>query len=299
MHSQGNRIILSGIAGDEITGGVPAFIPGLADLLVEGRLRDFSKQLPAWGLVQKQSWLQILPRALCSGVFLPARRRLGTEKDIPRWLEPRFVRARHSILLRKASREGLRKGLPSFRSNVLGFLGVRNQLGCMTRIHCRGATKNCHEKSFPYLDRDFVTFMFSIPRDQVLRPGQRRSLMRRSLIDIVPREILNRTRKGYFGRRPLVTIQSCIQQLQELFEWPIAALLGYVDGGQFRQALSAASHGLCDTIYPLTLTIKLEQWLRSLAVREMIADLQVEHEFAAAPRHGTKRDPLLRPLGAE
>src|SRR5260370_1437126 len=36
MNSQRNRIILSGIGGDEVTGGVPAVFPGLGGLVVEG-----------------------------------------------------------------------------------------------------------------------------------------------------------------------------------------------------------------------------------------------------------------------
>jgi asparagine synthase (glutamine-hydrolysing) len=295
MHSQGNRIIFSGIGGDEVTGGVPYAIAGLADLLVEGRFRDFSRQLVAWGLVQKRPCIQILPKAVLAAVVPSALRRLAAKKDIAPWLDSRFIRAQHDILLRDGARAMPRKGLPSFRSNVLTFLGVRNQLGCIARIHRQAARENCYEKSYPYLDRDFVAFMFSIPQEQVLRPGQRRSLMRRALIGIVPAEILNRTRKAYFSRRPLITLQARLPQLQAMFDRPVCGLLGHVDPVRFREALSAAGHGLCDRIYPLMLTVWLEQWERCLAVRDIIVDLKVESESAGADLQSAKQGSFLSP----
>ena len=37
------------------------------------------------------------------------------------------------------------------------------------------------EARYPYLDQNLIEFILSIPADQLLRPGERRSLMRRSL----------------------------------------------------------------------------------------------------------------------
>ena len=45
--TNGNRILLSGLAGDEILGGAPSFIPQLADLFVAGRLVALTKHLRA------------------------------------------------------------------------------------------------------------------------------------------------------------------------------------------------------------------------------------------------------------
>jgi asparagine synthase (glutamine-hydrolysing) len=65
-----------------------------------------------------------------------------------------------------------------------------------------------HEYRYPYLDRDLVDFLFRVPREQLLRPGRRRSLMRRALKDIVPVEILERRRKAFVARG---TIAGCKQ----------------------------------------------------------------------------------------
>ena len=53
------------------------------------------------------------------------------------------------------------------------------------------------EIRFPYFDRDFLEFMYAIPREQIVRVGQRRSLMKRALVGIVPDELLNRRRKTF------------------------------------------------------------------------------------------------------
>jgi asparagine synthase (glutamine-hydrolysing) len=54
--------------------------------------------------------------------------------------------------------------------------------------------------ALPYYDRDLFAFLFAIPDEQLLRPQQRRSLMRRALRGIVPDAVLFRKTK-WLGRR--------------------------------------------------------------------------------------------------
>src|SRR5579863_953295 len=56
MASQENRVVLSGIGGDELTGGVPTPIPELADHLARGRLITLAHQLRVWALVKRKPW---------------------------------------------------------------------------------------------------------------------------------------------------------------------------------------------------------------------------------------------------
>jgi len=53
----------------------------------------------------------------------------------------------------------------------------------------------------------FWNSSYAVPRDQLVRPGQRRSLMRRALNGIVPDQLLNRKRKAFVVRSPLATIR--------------------------------------------------------------------------------------------
>ena len=52
------------------------------------------------------------------------------------------------------------------------------------------------EARFPYLDRDFLEFLYAVPREQIVGVGKRRFLMKRALVSIVPDELLNRRRKA-------------------------------------------------------------------------------------------------------
>ena len=69
VESQGNRVVLSGIGGDEVTGGVPTPTPELADLLARARLGTLARQLKAWALNKRRPWFHLLFETARS--FLP------------------------------------------------------------------------------------------------------------------------------------------------------------------------------------------------------------------------------------
>jgi|SRR6266480_2909100 len=90
---------------------------------------------------------------------------------------------------------------PSFQANLNTLANLRRQ------INVNNLSKvACFEKRYPYLDRGLLEFVYSIPREQLVRPGQRRSLMRRALVGIVPKEILERRRKAFFVKKPVTRI---------------------------------------------------------------------------------------------
>src|SRR6185437_3125334 len=55
-----NRVVLSGIVGDEVTGGVPTPIPELADLLCRARFSPMAQQLKLWALHKRKPWFHML-----------------------------------------------------------------------------------------------------------------------------------------------------------------------------------------------------------------------------------------------
>ena len=69
LSSQGNRVVLSGIGGDEVMGGVPTPIPELEDLLAGARLRALAHQLKAWALEKRKPWFHLFFEAARG--FLP------------------------------------------------------------------------------------------------------------------------------------------------------------------------------------------------------------------------------------
>jgi asparagine synthetase B (glutamine-hydrolysing) len=120
-----------------------------------------------------------------------------------------------------------------------------------------------HEKRYPYLDRDLLAFLYAIPWEQLVRPGERRSLLRRALAGIVPVEVLNRRRKAYVSRTPLTAIGKAWECFAPLGTNMVAALLGIVNANLFAEVLERARQGREVPIVGLKRTLELEIWLRA------------------------------------
>ena len=69
------------------------------------------------------------------------------------------------------------------------------------------------EYRYPYLDWDLVEFLLCVPREQLVRPGRRRYMMRNALKGIVPAEVLERRRKAFITRSPLLALQSARERI--------------------------------------------------------------------------------------
>ena len=156
-------------------------------------------------------------------------------------------------------------------------------------------------RTYPYLDRDLLAFVLALPREQLLRPGQRRSLMRRALAGIVPAEILMRKRKAYLARHPLVLLEAASEQVEELLRDPLLAQQGWVDAGILMKTVRDARRGQVQYLLPLLGTLKIELWLRQLNLQRRIAtpnamsfsDGNVSREFGRDTR-GCSQLPCAR-----
>lgn len=121
-----------------------------------------------------------------------------------------------------------------------------------------------YEYRYPYLDRDLVDFLYRIPREQLVRPGQRRSLMRRALRGIVPHEILERPRKGSLIRGPLLSLQRSEQVIQSIFDGSLIGAMGLIDERCLRTILAEVAKGTSPRWWPaLIKAINMEFWLRA------------------------------------
>jgi asparagine synthase (glutamine-hydrolysing) len=248
------RVLLQGVGGDEVLGGVPAATPELADLLRAGNVRLFLRQLTAWALACKIPAFHLFADTIHQ-FFPPHRVFIGT---IP-WLRSDFARRNADVLRGYDRRFTVFGPQPSFQANLAALDSLRRQLAS------RGLSPGEKvERRYVYLDRDLLEFLYAIPREQLLRPGQRRSLMRRALVGIVPDEILKRKRKAFIARAPVVTIQQEWTYLQTLTENMICARAGIVDAAAFQQSLRKASDGEDIPIVPALRTVLLEAWLAHL-----------------------------------
>jgi len=133
--------------------------------------------------------------------------------------------------------------------------------------------KPAYRKSYPYLDRDLLEFLFSVPPDQLLRPGQRRSLMRRALAGIVPKELLHRKRKAFVIREPLAAIASQAADLTEITKEMITGSLAIVDTRVLAATLDEVRSGGAVPVPSLLRTFGIERWLRNAARWNVLVDL--------------------------
>jgi len=258
MRSEKIHVVLSGIGGDEVSGGVPAATPELQDLLVSVRLPELAHRLRMWALSQRRPWFHLLMNAVRG--FLPRALFGGRTFVKPmQWLDQNFVRHHRATLAGDQERTRLLGPLPSFQANIIALGALRRQLACDALT-----SDPPFERRYPYLDRTLLEFIFAIPREQVVRPGQRRSLMRRALVGIVPREILERKRKAFVTRGSRVAISSEWPQLIALRHGMHSSLFGIVDPDHFFACLEQARSDAEVPLVRLMRALFLELWLRSL-----------------------------------
>lgn len=257
VSTHGNRVVLCGTGGDEVTGGVPTPLPDLQDLVARAHIRVLAHRLKLWAVNKRKPWFHLLFE-IVRDFFPDAAVGTPQQRQPARWLTRDFARQNQDALRGYHRRLKLLGPLPSFQENLATLDTLRRQVAC-DPLSCEPVC----EKRYPFLDRNFLEFIFSISREQLVRPGQRRSLMRRALAGIVPDEILNRKRKAFVIRHPMATITSQWARLSELSVQMSSASLGIIDADSLHAALARAKQGIEVPTVKLLRTIEVERWLRS------------------------------------
>ena len=115
-----------------------------------------------------------------------------------------------------------------------------------------------------------MSFLVSIPSEQLLRPAQRRSLMRRALAGLVPHEVLFRKTKWLAKRQPYLMLIEAWPLVLSLMEGSECASRGFIDSALLMDSLKQAIHG--KRIFQLRVfkALGLEMWLRELVDRGLV-----------------------------
>ncbi|WP_047496950.1 asparagine synthetase B [Terriglobus sp. TAA 43] len=256
-----SRVLLSGLGGDEFLGGVPYGAPEIADHLFAYRFVAGAKSLLAWSIARQQTiwscWEEV--SALLRAQRLPTSMLESPETAFP-WL-----------LQQRSSETGVFTEFsdwPALTPSQLTYEWLRSKLASQFTIAGTplfGGT----ETRYPLLDLSLFRFLASIPRDQVLRAGERRRLQRRALHGIVPAGILTRRTK-WFGLREaheLLRSESANEVLAQ--DWLTSGL--FFDMKLLRQAHRNIVTGNPGPALPLQMAIALEQWLRKQVEQGTIA----------------------------
>ena len=265
MKDDGARVLLTGHGGDEMlcSGANPT--PQFGDLLVEHRWRDLHRALNDWGRALKRPYLDLLWR---DGVrpLLPPKLQLfcGVKPNfkLPPWFDKEFVAKMNMRERYLVSGNALEFPLPSARDQAMGFRTAMKMIS-KNSYRARGGIETSH----PFLHRPLVEFLQAIPFEQRVRPGETRSLMRRSLKGLLPEAVLNRRGK----RGPKEALYRAVMRnwprLRPIFDDPLVCARGYMDAAQLRTALERVRHGCESNAFPILQTISLEFWLRALENR--------------------------------
>jgi asparagine synthase (glutamine-hydrolysing) len=267
VRSQGYRVTLVGIGGEEATGGfVPTPRPELQNLLLRARFFTLAHQLKAWAAKMRKSPLPLLWQAVRGFVVSSA---VGPSEEIhpAPWLHSGFLDRNRTALCNYPSRTRLFGPLPSFQEHFhqIGF--VRRAMASLNGGHQVHEELLCDVR-YPYLDRDLLEFAFAIPQEQLVGVGKRRFLMKRALVGIVPDELLNRKQRRIETASDIAT------------EWPslaevgndlICCTLGLIDAKRFLEALERARRNDEVDVCSLKRTLFLESWLRYLAAHGVLS----------------------------
>jgi asparagine synthase (glutamine-hydrolysing) len=240
-------------------GGVPEPRPELADLIVQMRPFRFFRQTMAWSLVKRRPWMQLALQS--AALLLPAAilAQTAPQGKLASWLDCGFA-SRFELSRRQLGpMERYGFWLPSRQEAARVVVAMSRR---MARATIYGSLME--EVRYPYLDQSLIELILSIPRTQIIRPGERRSLMRRALGGLVPDEILSRRTKGTTARRPILALTYDWKELDQLLHSSISGISGYVNQIRFREALIAAKSGRSLRFVPLLQTLSLEFWLEGI-----------------------------------
>jgi asparagine synthase (glutamine-hydrolysing) len=261
MSQIGASVILSGGGGDEMTCSYSNPSPELADLLVGIRPMKLYQRIKAWSKATKKPYLM----TLWESVIMPF---------LPSCIRANYRARNGSVFPSFFNRDFAEKWLlkeilttPVDPFHCRSFKAKDQSIGFWTAVKAAEACKlpefDKSLKSYPFLYRPLVEFVTAIPRDQLVRPGETRSLLRRSMKNTLPLRVCKRRSKGnpHEGiSRALVREWDYLQSL--LVDTRVSAY-GYVDRDALQRTMDAYRYGNGLYSVQLVKTLVLEAWLRA------------------------------------
>lgn len=277
MNTRGSRVLLAGVGGDQVLGAAYDPYPLLTDLLTQRRFVDLNRELRLWSqtlnkpyvsLLWQKTIVPALPRSL-----QPYCRRAAMNR-VPAWFNPEFV-----------ERTGIREqelppadpfgfSVPSDRDRSISYLSV-----VKTISPCHRRELTCLDSSYPFMHRPLIEFLQAIPFEQLLRPNENRSLMRRALRGILPEKIARRKTKGDPSEGLARTIAHELRAVRSLFTDSRVCAYGFMDAAPLLAAIDRARNGMELFAGALLTAIALEFWLRALEKRSAIKDYATDREL--------------------
>ena len=262
MAAGGARVLLTGIGGDELLTSSADPSVELIDLLVQSKLWQLHERLKIWSLALRRPYPAVFWRHVITPV-LPRQLQLQKKRtELSRFfafLNPSFVEQFDlpGRMLSPTDPFGFR--LPSSRGQAAALMLVTRVISCGTLLDWGPV-----EISYPYTHRPLVEFLQAIPATQWIRPGETRSLMRRSLRTYLPPEIIKRKSKGSPAEAMLRAVGREWSRLSRLFRDSRIVARGYVNEAALATLLAQPFVGHDLTPVSLVRFAHLECWMQAL-----------------------------------
>jgi asparagine synthase (glutamine-hydrolysing) len=263
VKQHGYRVMLSGIGGDELNGQPLDPCVQMAEMLLQFRVKEVVKHLTEWSLLTRRPWIRLFGETMLQLLPVSVAARMKKRGALEPWIGRTFARKNKMSARQLEDVGGPWCWHPSARD-------ARQTLVSLSGLMTYRAPSTI-EKRYPYLDQTFVEFMTSIPLDQLLRPGQRRSLMRRALAEILPHQVLSRKTKDATLRCYSISLQKHWDSIDALFLSPLTSRAGYVEKDRFHSALLSLRNGQIPS-FPLRLlkALSLELWMRNADANDIL-----------------------------
>ena len=262
----GSRVLLMGHGGDDLLRG--------SSLVYAERLRRGDLSAVREVVSHARGRQESLPRALYrhfvrphlpAGVDRALLSALGKRKDrLPAWLHPDFVRRTR---LASDARAPRRSFASPARRETYTHLVEHPWYWRLANWHDRNAAAFGIEVRHPFLDRRLSEYVLAIPGEQLFRLDSTKSLLRRSMREILPERIRSRQGKTRFTPfLDLVLRERAAGEIAELLRSPRAADLKVFDGNLLQSSYLDFLGRTEKSKRALWCAVTLEIWLRRCEV---------------------------------
>lgn len=237
---EGVGVILSGYLGDDIVSHGFEWLP---HLFLRGRWRRLLEEVvnldETFGetpreVVWQRVVLPLVPPIVRS---VYSRLRGGRDRQIPEVVSGEFARRLELADRLRRSGDGGPRGYSPSRRHAEAIRRPLNTAGF--EIQDRLSAPFGIEKRFPFADIRLVEFCVSLPRDQILREGRTKDIMRRALSEALPPKIENRRDKRYVGPNFNEQFKGGLSTVERLFDEFSPDSTRYVDVEAVRTAIEA------------------------------------------------------------
>jgi asparagine synthase (glutamine-hydrolysing) len=271
MAAAGSSVLLRGTGGDHLCWSEIDTPPQVADALKRFRFGRAVRESHRWAEAMRKPQSRLLKDAVAM-IFG------GVDAMVMPWIDRHFARLTGMQRPWSDNEESRAIRLPSRKLHFLNLHSLTVEIGVM-RLVCPEI-----DIRYPFADRKLVEFVFSIPIEQHLRPNETRSLQRRAMARVLPREIAYRRTKGTPGETVYRRFREQLPAIKSIFAAPRVCDYGYVDRHALTVALQRAAHGQNVNAACLIRLLTLEMWLRTLERPVAAVDPRGQDEIAHGRR---------------